>query len=220
MHETKSEHVHVFFDDYDQDKACILFQRGTEWQLLFWELETNTITAGQWLTKSKLSLKHCYLYKGFFCYDFLQFKPEYQEYQVISRMPYFTALLLFRASCTSGIRIVKSGDDYSSKIRCVHRGDDHLLDLRTRPPVISVEDWIVWGPEWGGWDNLATTRGEQMVAMKGPALSSKPVAPNELCREDKMISIDGPRVVVDGEVVIDLSENKFCHVSPPANYHE
>ena len=39
------------------------------------------------------------MHKGFFYFDFSMFKPEYEEYQIISRVPFFSALLLFRASC-------------------------------------------------------------------------------------------------------------------------
>lgn len=66
-----------------------------EWELIKWDLETDTFTEGQWLTHKQMNGAYCAISPNgkYFAYIYNQYtKKEYSTKAVISSLPNFTAI--------------------------------------------------------------------------------------------------------------------------------
>jgi hypothetical protein len=77
--------------------VAVLLRRGSvrdTWEMIRWDLDTDTFTEGQWLTKKRMNGKYCSLSPcgKYFAYDYEVWTPTYQHHAVISQVPNFTAL--------------------------------------------------------------------------------------------------------------------------------
>lgn len=64
------------------------------YQMATWDLNTNEIVKGQWLTKHEIKLNLCDMSPNgeMFVFFIMTFKPVYATHTVISRPPYFTGI--------------------------------------------------------------------------------------------------------------------------------
>ena len=66
-----------------------------EWELIKWDLDTDTFTEGQWLTHKQMNGKYCAISPNgnYFAYSYTEYtKKVYSARGVISRLPNFTAI--------------------------------------------------------------------------------------------------------------------------------
>lgn len=205
---TQTRHVHVFLDTGDRHAAVILFQQHTRWQLYSWDLRRNTFVKGQWLTKAKLVLSACGVWKGLFKYEYRTVGRHlrYKEHTVISRVPYFTALLHYDSNCTCGMGLLRSRP--GAQPRCAVTGARERLKEYVPADVL---DW--GGSEWKGWKHAVRLRGESMPRLDGPFLSTKGTEVGVL--QGREVLLQHGKVNADGEVVVDWSDATFEHVAPP-----
>ncbi len=66
-----------------------------EWELIKWDLETDTFTEGQWLTHKQMNGKYCAISPNgeYFAYIYNEYtKKVYSTKGVISKLPNFTAI--------------------------------------------------------------------------------------------------------------------------------
>lgn len=198
--------LHVFIDRDDPTTACVLFQRGEEWQLVSWDLSTNTTKPGQWLMAAKVQIELCALYRGLFVCTYNKVHDSFKGHQVLSRAPYFTALLHFESSCTRDFRVIK----HRKRLKVAVCAED--MDRLTRYAPADMLAIDAWG--------LAEIRKSKRLVQPGPpSFSSKTkVAPSSGQHLGKSIRIDGARLLVDGQVVVDLTDATFTPVPPPAGY--
>lgn len=65
------------------------------WELIKWELESDTFTRGQWLTKVIMNGSYGAISTNgkYFTYEYTSLRPEEQwkQYNIVSTIPYFTA---------------------------------------------------------------------------------------------------------------------------------
>lgn len=77
-----------------------ILRRGstrTEWELIRWDLDTDTFTEGQWLMKKVMNGKYCSLSPNglYFAYHYDEYKDNgttFESHGVVSKLPNFTAL--------------------------------------------------------------------------------------------------------------------------------
>ena len=207
-------HVHVFLDSANPDAACIAFQHGKLWQLCSWDLRRNAVVKGQWLTRAKLVLDECGMYQGLFMYSYREVGHHVGcvDHTVVSRVPYFTALLHYESSCMSGMRLLSSQPE--ARLRCVLRGPRELLKEYVAADVF---DWTVLGPEWKGMDHEALRRGESMPPLDGPFLSTKSVYAGTL--DGREVLLQHGKVYADGDLLVDWTDATFEAV-PAASSHQ
>ncbi len=84
-----------------QDAPIVaILRRGLqrdEWELIKWDLDTDTFTEGQWLTHKQMNGKYAAISPNgrYFAYIYNQYTtPQWACYGVISRLPNFTAIYL------------------------------------------------------------------------------------------------------------------------------
>ncbi len=66
-----------------------------EWELIKWDLETDTFTEGQWLTHKQMNGKYCAISPNgqYFAYHYSEYtKKNYSAKGVVSKLPNFTAI--------------------------------------------------------------------------------------------------------------------------------
>lgn len=89
---------------YKASKAntAVLLRRSgkkDQWEMIHWDLDTDTFTAGQWLLKKVVnpktaSISPCgrYFAYTYDVYGFVKGKQEHESHAVVSQVPNFTAL--------------------------------------------------------------------------------------------------------------------------------
>jgi len=86
-----------FFKASDAPILAILcrYKSRTKWQLLVWNLETDTITEGQWLTGKHIDVRQCAISPNgvYFSYSYSSYFGEFERHSSISRLPMFTSIL-------------------------------------------------------------------------------------------------------------------------------
>lgn len=206
----KAESVHLYLDCHDETQACVVFQRGTEWLLVAWDLTTGETRRGQWLGRAKLRLCCCSLYKGLFQYTYSEMREGMHMHQVVSRAPFFTALLHFPCSWCEGIRQLQGAE-----LRVAVRGDPDDVRSAMDPDTSTVLQW----PACKGWQALAAERGEALVPTAPPRFSSKPtVSATSGTHLGRAFRLEQARVFVDGRLALDLTGAAFQRVKPPDGY--
>lgn len=98
-----------------------ILRRGTqrdEWQLIRWDVETDTFTEGQWLRHKHMNgayaaISPCGTY---FTYHYEVFHPSFESHGVVSRLPMFTALYHTPnfGSCWDSVGFFPDGSVYLS----------------------------------------------------------------------------------------------------------
>ena len=74
-----------------------ILRRGTQrdsWELIKWDLETDTFTEGQWLTHKQMNGKYCAISPNgnYFGYIYNCYTKKWACHGVISKLPNFTAV--------------------------------------------------------------------------------------------------------------------------------
>ncbi len=91
-------HPKLFLYKAADAPVAVLLRRGlkrTDWEMIRWNLETDTFLAGQWLTKKQVYGKYCAISPNgrYFGYQYDQYTKGYTSCAVVSEIPNFTALL-------------------------------------------------------------------------------------------------------------------------------
>ena len=79
--------------------AAVILRRGEKrriWEMIRWDLDTDTFTRGQWLTKAdQMNGRYCAISPDgrHFAYHYSEHKTPFTSHAIISAVPYFTALL-------------------------------------------------------------------------------------------------------------------------------
>ncbi len=123
------------------------------WELIYWNLETDVFTRGQWLTKAVINGKYCAISPNgkYFAYSYSSIRKDahWKSYAVVSELPYFSASLI-RHGSTIGFR----NDGFLKKRACDDLEDwkdeasgfvDTFVDGRGR--VITTEMGVVYANE-------------------------------------------------------------------------
>ena len=117
--------------------TVVLLRRGEKkdsWEMIRWDLETDTFTEGQWLLKKTINPAYCAISPcgRFFAYHydiygFVKGEQNYQSHNVVSAVPTFTALYFDGAALGhwDQLGFTESGELISSR-PMVKKGDVEL----------------------------------------------------------------------------------------------
>ena len=158
--------------------------QGQSWELIKWNMETDTFTSGQWLLKKQLFVDGCAISPdGEYFYWIYN---TYQQHPVdthigISKIPYFTAL-----AYGSGT----SGRWYACK-----------FDSETYKP-ITIEKME------------SRNGGNIQFLEKGTGLPNGLMEEGWMDIKNRKITTDGYKVFADGEEIYDCSDHQFVEVIP------
>ena len=125
----------------DANTVTIL-RRGTkrtDWQLILWDLKTDTFTPGQWLKNAVICGKQCEISPDgkFFAYKYSTYKPQFADFGVVSRVPYFTALYFNQEFSRNHTYFAEDGSVVLSGTSWIKRRDDP--ELRVTPYIPKYE---------------------------------------------------------------------------------
>lgn len=118
-------------------KTIVILRRGEakeSWEMIRWDLDTDTFTEGQWLLKKTINPAYCAISPcgRFFAYHYdiygyVKGKQAYESHNVVSAVPNFTALYFDGAALGHWDRLgfTASGEIISSR-PMVKKGDVEL----------------------------------------------------------------------------------------------
>lgn len=87
--------------------VAVILRRGERrslWEMIRWDIETDTFTRGQWLTVAQqMNGAYCAISRDgrHFAYWYSEFERPYTTHAIISEVPYFTALLYTKDHCSN-----------------------------------------------------------------------------------------------------------------------
>jgi len=160
-------------------------QKKTLWQQIIWNTETNVFTEGQWikciLDVSASSISPC---GNFFYYSYSKdFKGEFKTCIVVSKIPYFTALL-FNDSMI--------GRYYQRPL---------VWDVEKRLPIIPCDKSFKFTLK-NSWENIFD---ETCFLNARKSENYEGLYSNKV--EGYTININ--KIIKDGNLIYDASKNKF-----------
>jgi hypothetical protein len=186
--------IRLFLYKAEHAPICILLRKETKqkkqyWQMIHWNLETNTFTPGQWLCNKQM-IPHFHLSQdGQYCtYMYNQYQCVDDAHWCVSKVPYFTAIYYAKAC---GRR------DWCGFIKGTNQAYTSCSD-----PILTRQQTDLPFPYTLHKDIKSP-----------PHANSGYIKDNSFVYEQKTIRIDGAFVYVDDEVVYDATENTFENIT-------
>lgn len=171
--------------------TVVILRRGETketWEMIRWNLDTDTFTEGQWLIKKQMngayaSISPCGRYFGYFyqVYGYVKGVQKYESCGVVSQVPNFTALYFNgnHGGCWESVRFTEKGEVVSSPME--KKGD---VELPIAPHTATLaSSGYIDKPSW--------------TDPKG-----------------RIITTEGAKLLADGIVIYDTTDHKFVARSP------
>lgn len=174
-------------------QTMVILRRGERkslWEMIRWDLDTDTFTRGQWLTHiPQMNGAYCAISPDgrHFAYWYTEFDTPFTTHAIISEVPYFTAVLYTNKHNSNWDTLA-----FSRSGQPMHSADCHLVKKNpTSLKRVAWESGVDSGYVRGG--TFVDTRGRSITADKG-------------------------RVLVDGHVLYDTTDHVFQGI--PYKKHE
>ena len=161
---------------------AVILRRGTKksvWEMIRWDLLTDTFTEGQWLTHKTVHGKDASISADgqLFAYQYDVYGSEYESCAVVSRIPNFSAVLFTAQAAGHWDHLGFSAD--GSVATSIEEG--WVAKEDSVPNIVSYTEKADSGYMPGPWKDL----------------------------KDRTIVLDGAKVVADGEVLYDTTDHVF-----------
>lgn len=210
-----------------RDANIVVILRGskkTEWEMIQWDLDTDTFTEGQWLRNKHLDPKSAAISPNgkYFVYGYDVYGKGWQSVGVASKVPYFTAEY-FQAD--TGGRIWFPYKHFDEDGRLVDTGTNAHMTLHVHEPFEIVERYQLRNPD------TALEKVNDFTLVKLKNVSKKANQQYQIhnliqCIDSgythqsftdpkgRVITADEGKIFANGVLLYDTTEHTFQNVEP------